>query len=214
MRQVATFTKICRIGQLLLVMWLSVLLVMPTVSFASITRESVFERAMFPVMGNPNGAITVVNFADYACYPCKSMNRTLLNLVKQDNRVRVVLVDYPMLGQSSLRAAQAAIAGRDQGKYLRFHQALMKLSVPIDEQKIWLAARQGDVNLAKLKSDMENQKVLSALLNNLLLGNMYGIKSMPGFVVAYTQAPHNATVFTGEDGRYLLQVVKAYETKL
>jgi protein-disulfide isomerase len=75
------------------------------------------------VLGNPRGAVTVVEFFDYRCPYCRIMEPRLHELLTQDKSVRLVLKDWPIFGGVSVYAAQVAIAAGWQGKYAPVHDA-------------------------------------------------------------------------------------------
>ena len=62
------------------------------------SRVEVFEDAADPVLGNPHGDVTVVEFFDNECPFCKKLSPTLEQLVAKDSGVRVVLKEYPHSG--------------------------------------------------------------------------------------------------------------------
>ncbi|MEL0063020.1 MAG: thioredoxin domain-containing protein, partial [Candidatus Puniceispirillum sp.] len=59
-----------------------------------------------PVLGNPDGAITVYEFSDYNCGYCKRMFAPVIALVANNSDVRMVIKEFPILSPSSLSAAK------------------------------------------------------------------------------------------------------------
>ena len=51
-----------------------------------------------PVLGNPAGDITVVEFFDYRCPYCKRAAPVIEQLIKEDGRIRRVMKEFPILG--------------------------------------------------------------------------------------------------------------------
>ena len=80
-----------------------------------------------PVLGNPDGDVTVVEFFDYNCPYCRQVKPEMEALLAADPNVRVVYREWPILGDGSVFAARAALASRNQGKYEEFHWAMMQL---------------------------------------------------------------------------------------
>lgn len=80
-------------------------------------------------VGNKNGDVTMVEFFDYNCGYCKRAMTDMMELMKDDPNLKVVLKEFPVLGPPSVEAAQVAIAVRMQDptgkKYLDFHQKLL-----------------------------------------------------------------------------------------
>lgn len=78
-----------------------------------------------PVLGNPDGDVTVIEFFDYNCPYCRRAKPTIEGLIAADPNVRVVFREFPILGDDSVLAARAALAARAQGMYEEFHWALI-----------------------------------------------------------------------------------------
>src|SRR5580765_2701444 len=84
-------------------------------------REELLHTAGDPVLGNPNGDVTVVEFFDYRCPYCKTVAAAFIDLYEKDGKVRLVLKEFPILGPESEFASKAALAAQRQGKYREFH---------------------------------------------------------------------------------------------
>lgn len=142
-----------------------------------------------PVIGNPKGKITVVEFYDYQCGHCVSMADTMAAVIKANPNVRFVFKDFPIRGTMSNLAARAAVAANMQGKYYPFAHALLTTSSPLSQAVIMNIAKQAGLNVARLQKDMNSAAVLNLLRNNYHLAQELGINGTPAFVVG----PSNAT---------------------
>ncbi|KRS10211.1 thioredoxin domain-containing protein, partial [Roseovarius indicus] len=63
-----------------------------------------------PVLGNPDGDVTVVEFFDYNCPYCRRAMSEVEGLIEADRNVRLVFREWPILGDGSVFAAKAALA--------------------------------------------------------------------------------------------------------
>ena len=72
------------------------------------------------------GIVTVVEFFDFRCGYCKKVNPAMEKMMVNNPDVRVVYKQYPILGEDSIRAAQAVLAAAKQGGYLKLHHALLE----------------------------------------------------------------------------------------
>ena len=133
--------------------------------------------------GNPDGDVTLVEFFDYRCGYCKQFAPLLTSIMKQDPKLRVVYKEFPVLGPDSFRAAQAALAARDQGYYLEFHEALMAADAPLTDKAVMTVARAVGLDVDRLKRDMETPKVLNILGNNHRLAEALAIDGTPTLIV-------------------------------
>jgi protein-disulfide isomerase len=155
-------------------------------------RKAIFEDGVSYVAGNPQGDVTIVEFFDYRCGYCKQVQPSLMTLLKEDSKVRLVLKEMPVLGPESVVAARAAVAAMEQdkgGKYLAFHNAMMEFRGQITEAEIFRLAGKAGLDTGKLKADMASPKVEQVLRANLALADTLGIQGTPGFVIGDQLVP-------------------------
>ncbi len=58
-------------------------------------KKAIFESKYDLALGNPEGDVTLVEFFDYNCGYCKRAMSDMDNILKSDNKVRVVLKEFP-----------------------------------------------------------------------------------------------------------------------
>lgn len=141
------------------------------------------------VLGNPEGRISVVEFFDYNCGYCKRAIPEVAKLIESDKDVRVVIKEFPILGQGSVFAAKAALASRAQGKYVEFHHALTAIEGVKDEVSVMQAAEQVGLDIEKLKTDMEAEAVLEVIRRNYGLAEALSINGTPSFIIGDSLEP-------------------------
>lgn len=142
-----------------------------------------------PVMGNPDGAITIVEFFDYQCGYCKTVKPTLAKILAGNPDVRVVMKEFPILGEPSVIAARAALAARQQGKYAALHDALMAFRGRLGEENILEIAAKAGLDIEKLKADMQAPAVEEAIRRNYQLAEQLEISGTPAFIIGDALAP-------------------------
>lgn len=138
------------------------------------------------VAGNSKGNVTLVEFFDYQCIHCKKMMPIIDSLVKNDHNLRVIYKEFPIFGQGSDIASQAALAAAMQGKYQQMHDALLKLEPRLDEKLVMATAKSVGLNMIKLKKDMASKTVSDQLSENRQLAEKIHLMGTPAFVVAAT----------------------------
>ena len=149
-------------------------------------RPQLFEDAADPVLGNPKGDVTVVEFFDNECPFCKKLSPTIERLISLDPEVRIVLKEYPILGPGSESAARYALAAMRQGKYLTFHNALMADKTPehqLTEPRILELAAQSGMNVDRLKADAAQQPIINQIEANRALARKLTITGTPGLII-------------------------------
>ena len=139
-----------------------------------------------PVMGNPNGKITLYEFSDYNCGYCKRVFETIQQLLRDDPDVRLVIKEFPILSHSSLFAAKAAIAAEMQGKFGNYHIAMMTHRGQITNGVVMRLAEQAGVDMQQLKSDMESPKTMAIIQRTREAATALEINGTPGLVVGDT----------------------------
>jgi len=143
-----------------------------------------------PVIGNPNGDVTIVEFFDYTCTYCKAAEPRLVAAVNADPNVRLVLKEYPILTPQSLVATRAALAAQKQGKYQAFHQTLMRFQGELTEQVIFDTAKAVGLDVARLKEDMQGPDIADRIIANFNLARAIRAFQTPTFVAGSQLVAH------------------------
>ncbi len=79
----------------------------------------------YPAKGPENAPITIAEFADYRCPHCKVAAGSLKQVQEENaDRIRLVMIDFPILGDQSRMLARAAFCANKQGKFWDYHDAL------------------------------------------------------------------------------------------
>lgn len=142
-----------------------------------------------PVLGNPKGDVTVVEFFDYQCGYCKKMVEPMVELLKADGNLRWVMKELPILGPASEVAARASLAARKQNAYEKFHVALMGYKGRLSDAAIFQTAREVGLDLERLRADMASPEVEETIREAMVLAQSLGIRGTPAFVVGKDVLP-------------------------
>jgi protein-disulfide isomerase len=152
-------------------------------------REELLHTAGDPVLGNPNGDVTVVEFFDYRCPYCKTVAAAFIDLYEKDGKVRLVLKEFPILGPESEFASKAALAAQKQGKYREFHLAMMTFKGKMTNDDVRQLAAKVGIDVAKLEQDMQDPAVAETINRNYALADALGIRGTPAFIVGNELVP-------------------------
>ncbi len=155
----------------------------------AIHKNALFNPVENTVIGNPNGDVTVVEFFDYNCGYCKSMATAVRTILEEDNNIRMVMKEFPILGPGSVVAARAALAAREQGKYGAIHNALLNHKGSLNQQSVEQIAENIGLDIEKLRRDMANPDINEILGNNMTLARDLGIEGTPALIVGETIVP-------------------------
>jgi protein-disulfide isomerase len=152
-------------------------------------RDELQRTPSDPVIGNPGGDVTVVEFFDYRCPYCKSVAAGFVDLYDKDGKVRLVLKEFPILGADSEFAAKAALAAQKQGKYRELHLAMMAFKGKLTSDDVRQLAATVGIDVAKLEQDMQDPAILETINRNYALAEALGIKGTPAFIVGDELVP-------------------------
>jgi protein-disulfide isomerase len=139
-----------------------------------------------PPIGASPGDLTVVEYFDYNCPVCRSMEGELRKLVANDPKVRVIYKDWPVFGAASVYAAYCSYAAAAQGKYAAAHAALIGSSEDLDSKEVVRQVmRRAGFDVAKLDADITaHEKEYSAVLTrNDEEATSLGLRGTPGLIV-------------------------------
>ena len=150
--------------------------------------EIIFNSPRQVTLGNPKGDVTFVELFDYNCGYCKRAMADMLDLMKADSNIKVVLKEFPVLGEGSTQAAQVAVAVRMQDKtggkkYLEFHQKLLSGRGQADLARALAAAKEVGLDVARIEKDMASDEVKATIEESFKLADALGLNGTPSYVV-------------------------------
>ena len=156
-----------------------------------LTEALVLRDPDIPVIGNPDGDITIVEYYDYNCPYCRKVAPELRQVVEDDGKVRLVLKDWPILGEVSKFAARMALAAKYQDKYMAAHEAMIGVSSKLTEPRIRELLAGAGIDMDRLKRDAAtNAKAIDAILaRNHDQAVAFGFKGTPSFIVGKFRVP-------------------------
>lgn len=156
------------------------------------------------ILGNPNGKIVVVEFADYACGYCKKAVADLDMLIAKNPELKVVVRELPILSPQSADAAKMALAAGDQGKYPAFHKAMYEIGKP-DPQTIEAAAKAAGLDLDRARKFAADPRLETEIERNMNLARQLGFSGTPSWVVG-------DRLVSGADTEKLTKAIAEYKS--
>jgi protein-disulfide isomerase len=149
--------------------------------------DTLFNSSRQVVLGNPTGDVTMVEFFDYNCGYCKRAMADMLDLLKTDPKLKIILKEFPVLGSGSVEAAKVAVAVRMQDgggkKYLEFHQKLLGGRGQADKARALAVAKELGFDMKRIEADMESDEAKLSLEEGHKLGETLGLNGTPSYVV-------------------------------
>lgn len=166
--------------------------------------EQLESGANDPVIGNPDGSLTLVEFYDYNCGYCKRADSTVQALIEANPDLRVVYKEFPILAETSVTAAQASLAFHKlyPQQFEDFHRSLLgRRSLP-SHDAVWDAVADMDgVDVEAVREESQADWVQQTLAQNRQMARDLGVSGTPTFVIggqllkgAYPQATIQAAI--------------------
>lgn len=154
--------------------------------------DAIYNNEADYAFGPEDAAVTVVEFFDYRCSYCKrSLDWTMELPEEYDGKVRVIFKELPILSPESEKAALAALAAGEQGKYVEMHRELMEMdnSTGFDPEDIDAAAERAGVDVAQMREDMDSVRLKKVVADNKSLARKLGVDGTPAFFIGETVVP-------------------------
>ena len=135
-------------------------------------------------LGPADAPITIVEYFDYRCGPCRGSAEWLTSLpAKYNGKVKVVFKEFPILSDQSQQGAIAALAAGRQGKYVEMHKALMEDTSDMQPEDLTKIAKQLNLDVAQFTADLNDKALAKQVGANIELATKVGIDSTPSFII-------------------------------
>ncbi len=147
--------------------------------------DLLFNSAFDWVGGNPEGAFTLVEFVDYRCGFCRRAHPEVQALIDGDDDIRLVIKEFPILGEDSVMSSRFAIATRvalGDAAYETIHNALIEMRGPATVPAMQVLAEDVGLDSAAIVAAMEDPIVDATLRSNRELAQRLAITGTPSFV--------------------------------
>ncbi|MET0605767.1 MAG: DsbA family protein [Beijerinckiaceae bacterium] len=137
-------------------------------------------------IGQRNGDVTMIEFFDYNCPWCKQAARDLDPLLKSEPRLRVLLVNYAVLGVSSVLAGKVAVAVASDyaEKYRDFHREMFALRGTVGADEALDVARKLGIDADDLIELANSDVTTAALRASATFGADLGLTATPSYLIA------------------------------
>jgi len=147
------------------------------------------DLSKFPVEGNPNAKVTILEYSDFGCIHCRDFNLKKLDQLKAEyiDTGKVKYVVHPFyLGNPDMElASEAALCANDQGKYFEYQRLLFENQSKISYDAGTLTDLGVSLGLdrAKLKQCLDNRTYQTEVENGRDAAAKRGVNSTPTFFV-------------------------------
>jgi protein-disulfide isomerase len=134
-----------------------------------------------PEKGNPKAVVTIVEFTDFECPGCALQYPVLERIVREfKDQVRLVVRDFPLSQHANARkAAEAAEAAREQGKYWEYAAVLFRNQSELGVDKLRQYATEVGLDRAKFDASLDSGKFAEKIQRDLIDGRKLGVNGTP-----------------------------------
>jgi protein-disulfide isomerase len=132
--------------------------------------------------GPANADLTVVEFFDYTCPLCRSIDPVLREALKRDGGIRYI--PRPVtIDATSAKYVNVAYAAGEQGKFIEMHDAIITDFRSMDDARKAQLAKTLGLDIEKLNKDAQGENVVNKIQENLWLTRYYYTAELPQFLI-------------------------------
>ncbi|WP_137702013.1 DsbA family protein [Marimonas lutisalis] len=151
-----------------------------------VNAEALFDDPASWVGGNLDGDVIMVEFVDYRCGYCRKAHDEVQQLLETDGNIRMIVKEFPILGEDSLTSSRFAIAtlqvaGDDA--YKAVSEALIKLKASPEEAVLRRLAESMGLDAGAILAKMDSDEVTAVIEANHALAQRLRINGTPTFVL-------------------------------
>ena len=154
---------------------------------SNIINLNLFENSM--IVGNKNATKIIYEFIDYNCGYCLKFHQQVLSVLNEDQNTKLVIMQMPILGESSVTFSKIAVAASFQNKFEEVHNYLYS-----SDRKSKIADILGDlflmnIDIAQLEQDMNSEEVSKVILSHEKFVNDFKFNGTPAIIIGETIIP-------------------------
>lgn len=148
--------------------------------------DALFDDGYSWVGGNPEGDITLVEFMDYRCGYCRKAVPEVAKLLKQDGNIRLIIKEFPILGEASVLSSRFAVATKQTAgneAYKQVHDALIEFGGDVTEVTLRRISDGLGLETETIIAHMDSDDVTREIAQTRALAQRLKISGTPTFVL-------------------------------
>ena len=154
---------------------------------SNIINLNLFDNSM--IVGNKNATKIIYEFVDYNCGYCLKFHQQVLSVLNEDQNIKLVIMQMPILGENSITFSKIAVAASFQNKFEEVHNYLYS-----SDRKSKMADILGDlflmnIDIAQLEKDMNSEEVSKVILSHEQFVNDFKFNGTPAIIIGETIIP-------------------------
>ena len=154
---------------------------------SNIINLNLFDNSM--IVGNKNATKIIYEFVDYNCGYCLKFHQQVLSVLNEDQNTKLIIMQMPILGESSITFSKIAVAASFQNKFEEVHSYLYS-----SDRKSKMADILGDlflmnIDITQLEKDMNSEEVSKVILSHEQFVNDFKFNGTPAIIIGETIIP-------------------------
>ena len=154
---------------------------------APASARAQLERTADPAMvkGPATAPVTIVEFSDYQCPYCKSVQPALAKILAEyDGRVRLIFKDFPLAIHDRARPAHhAARCAAAAGKFWPYHDRLFAAQPRFDRESLITYAVEVGIDSDLFARCLDEARFAGAVERDVAEARAHGIRQTPTFLI-------------------------------
>ena len=154
---------------------------------SNIINLNLFDNSM--IVGNKNATKIIYEFVDYNCGYCLKFHQQVQSVLNEDQNTKLIIMQMPILGESSITFSKIAVAASFQNKFVEVHNYLYS-----SDRKSKMVDILGDlflmnIDIVQLEKDMNSEEVSKVILSHEQFVNDFKLTGTPAIIIVETIIP-------------------------
>lgn len=152
-----------------------------SIQLLDVTYDHAISVKGSPYKGRIDAPIVIVDYTDFQCPYCARLLPTFNALLKRyPNKIKIVYKNYPLkMHKFARKAAAAAMAAHEKGKFWEFHDELFAHYHNMNDAVIKKIQKKLNLNTPEFETLMNSPKIKRKIQQDILQGQSIGVTSTP-----------------------------------
>ena len=138
------------------------------------------------VLGDKDAKVVIVEFSDFQCPACKAAHPIVKRITSEyGKKILFVYRHFPLIAahQFALKAAEAAEAAGEQGKFWEYHDILFENQENLKTEDLKRYAQDLELDIRKFEEALNSGKFKDKVTSDMDDGENLGVSSTPTFFI-------------------------------
>ncbi len=147
-------------------------------------------------VGSIDAPITLMEFGEYESEVCAKANDIVKQLLEEyDGKIRFNFRHFPLtkIHQRSMKAAEAAVAAAQEGKFWEMHNILFQKRRNLGTTTLKLHSKEAGINRKNFLDELVNSTYGWNIMDDVATGKAMGVTEIPAFFINGEMVPGKYT---------------------